>query len=82
MVQVGGQFPELGPGTLLSSDLLFFELFRMVLVEQSPHLLILVSHMLQVLFASEEVVLVLARVVTAIAASEEIMCSVFVTYNF
>jgi hypothetical protein len=54
----------------------------MVLVEQSPHLLILVSHMLQVLFASVEVVLVLARVVTAIAASEEIMCSVFVTYNF
>lgn len=54
----------------------------MVLVEQSPHLLILVSHMLQVLFASVEVVLVLARVVTAIAVSEEIMCLVFVTYNF
>ena len=67
-MQVAGQFAELGPRTLLLSLVLLAYLLPMMRFKQLADLIVLLFHVLKVLLACVEVMLILPRVVAAIAA--------------
>ena len=67
-MQVAGQFAELSPRTLLLSLVLLAYLLPMMRFKQLADLIVLLFHVLEVLLACEEVMLILPRVVAAIAA--------------
>ena len=71
MVQVLRQLAELSPGALLLADLLLALHVLVVGVQHFAHLLVLVLNVLEVLLPREEVMLVLARVVPAIATQHQ-----------
>jgi hypothetical protein len=79
VVQVSSQLGKLGAGGILLALLLLHELFLVMGVEEGAHLFVLSFDVVEVLLAGVEIVLVLARVETAVAA--RIMDRVE-TYNF
>lgn len=67
MVQILGEFSEFSTGAFLLPDFLVTELLLVVVIEEASDVFVLVRDVGQVLFASVEVVLILATVVPTVA---------------
>ena len=74
-MQVAGKLGELGSSTLLLTLLLFLANLAIVIVQVTSHLLVLRLNVLQVLFASVEVMLPSTAVVATVAAHNKIKAS-------
>lgn len=72
VVQVGRQLGELGARALLLPFLFVLGYLLVVLVQVAPHLLVLRLHVLQVLLARVEVVLVLPAVEAPVATQTRV----------